>query len=502
MTETIGPIQAELRREAEAKRRFLDAQQRRCSSVGAAADTPSRSLSQRRSSNISSDAAVAAARVATPRQVLSGQPPAGGFARSNSARKSRCSATSLVAIKSSASKDSDWEAFQQRREAALETRFQQQEAARRSKESKEIEACTFEPRFYGSKDAAVLRSRSIGSIHTRSAEMEARKAERLKQIRQERFDEEMAHCSFHPRITAAADAVAGGAITPRRRMSAPVAAEAPPTSSSTGYATRMASQRAVVSSVTSNGLPAPTLAHMLPKQEIPRDGHGSSSRNGYASTANSATGDAGGALTVREPKQTSERSEPEAAQEPAVAGQWWRAFRSQATGAAEKNVQAKEADYMIAAVTNALDNMEDYLLAFDDTRSTEGLCDHDSIMETYAPSAPRLRADASPCCSSKLDASTPLTSSNTRAGTPPAEHSAPRRPSDRAGVQAAAAMIAEGFMATSPADAPPASPVSTPGQRGSKEASPGPSSRRASLGANLVFNRGVCTSPPRRSNAV
>eukprot|EP00929_Paragymnodinium_shiwhaense_P099522 TRINITY_DN61218_c0_g1_i1.p1 TRINITY_DN61218_c0_g1~~TRINITY_DN61218_c0_g1_i1.p1 ORF type:complete len:515 (+),score=86.85 TRINITY_DN61218_c0_g1_i1:142-1686(+) len=99
---------------------------------------------------------------------------------------------------SSVSAELDFPKFLKRNELFLEERKQFLEAYREIREQQEMRECTFEPRRV--KTTPRQRSGSMGSIYERGLEAEARKAERARQLRQDRFDEEMAACSFHPNV--------------------------------------------------------------------------------------------------------------------------------------------------------------------------------------------------------------------------------------------------------------------------------------------------------------
>lgn len=95
-----------------------------------------------------------------------------------------------------------WEKFMQRREVFLQNKEEFLEAERRKKEDQELEGCTFAPakpkRIKGC--AAGQSVASSGSMADRALQMEIKKQEKIKKIRQELLDKEMEECFFRPEI--------------------------------------------------------------------------------------------------------------------------------------------------------------------------------------------------------------------------------------------------------------------------------------------------------------
>lgn len=168
----------------------------------------------------------------------------------------------------SGSERQNWEAFHRRSTSFLQERTALIDHLRAAKEEEELQSCTFAPNKSVQSDRPRSGVRVGVSLYERGVERERRKTERLQQMKQDLFDQEMANCSFQPQRSSS-----------RRRASSflqdtSVSSVGSGQPQPTGYAARAATARASVT-----GLGAPTM--MQSSRGSLTGGRGSYSSGGY-----------------------------------------------------------------------------------------------------------------------------------------------------------------------------------------------------------------------------
>lgn len=98
------------------------------------------------------------------------------------------------------SRSSIWQDFHRRSSTFVEEREQFLETLRQQKEEAELQECTFEPTVPAApmREDTSTRPKGASSMYVKSMQQQAVKEERLRKLRAEQADRELAECSFKP----------------------------------------------------------------------------------------------------------------------------------------------------------------------------------------------------------------------------------------------------------------------------------------------------------------